>query len=364
MTVTSHEAAIIERLRDAADRIPVDTGALESIGVGGTRITHGHRLRPRPRPRRKALIAGVAAAALATAAATVAVVGLRSDHESDADTVTATPAAGCPAAPSDPSACSTSLVAHVASPPDWFGTPRSGIRDGAMRTGRWTSMAIGRGPSHDGIIDAPIRISVFDGTYRVLDDAEDVAIDGVPLRSVRAAGWQALATTGTPTVVVEGRVDVERLKAVLDAVDIGVHEGDPADELSLRLTSLPEGYAEIVAPRSLGSDASYHRTLADEHGKVGIAEMSDWTDPLLVATGSGDALRSVDLGNGTTGWARVAADGSGLSAAVRFLTWSPQPGVVFEIDTYDPDRSDDDLAALARATTAMAPDQWDATYGD
>jgi hypothetical protein len=347
--VTSHETAIAERLRDAADRIPVDTGALlQSIEAGGTRVTLGSR------PRRGALIAG-AAAALAGVAAVVVVVALRSGP--GPDTVTAGSPAVCPMAPSDPSACSPSPVAHVESPPDWFGTPRSGIRDGGQRTGRWVSMAIGRGPS-DGTITAPIRVAVFDGTYALLDDAEVVTLDGVPLRSVQFGNWQALATTGTPTVLAEGRVDVDTLKAVLDAVDVG----DPADGLSLRLRSLPEGYAEIVAPRSLGADAPYHRTLAGEFGDVGISEMSDWTDPLLGAAGAGVDLTAVDLGDGTTGWSGLATGNP--DGPVRFLAWSPQPGVVFAIDTYDTPRSDDDLAALARATTAIDPAQWDATYDD
>jgi hypothetical protein len=56
MTVTSHDASIAERLRDAAGRIPVDTSALGSIEAGVTRVTLGPRPRPRSRsrPRRKA----------------------------------------------------------------------------------------------------------------------------------------------------------------------------------------------------------------------------------------------------------------------------------------------------------------------
>jgi hypothetical protein len=348
MTVTSHETAIAERLRDAAGRIPVDTGALLSIEAGGTRVTLGARRRPR------ALIAGVAAAALAGAAAVVVVVGPRPGP----DAMTASTPAECPMAPRDPAACSSSPVAHVASPPEWFGTPRSGIRDGGDRTGRWVSMAIGRGPGDAGTITEPIRVAVFDGTYTMLDDAEAVTIDGEPLRSARIDDWQVLATTGTPTVLAEGSVDVDRLKAVLDAVDVG----DPADGLSLRLGSLPGGYTEIVAPRSLGVDAPYHRTLAGEFGDVGINEASDMTDPLLAATGAGVDLTAVDLGDGTTGWSGLA---SGYpEGSVRFLVWSPRPGVVFEIDMHDTHRSDDDLAALARATTAIDPAEWDATYGD
>ncbi|HET6950087.1 MAG TPA: hypothetical protein VFI47_06920 [Acidimicrobiales bacterium] len=42
--------------------------------------------------------------------------------------------------------------------------------------------------------------------------------------------------------------------------------------------------------------------------------------------------------------------------------WSPRPGVVFEISSRDPQRSDDDLVDLARATSALDPDEWDALY--
>jgi hypothetical protein len=347
--VTSHETAIAQRLSDAAGRIRVDTGALlQSIGAGDTRVTRGSR------PWRGMLIAGVAAAAFAGAVVIVIGAGQRSGP----DTMTASSTAVCPMAPSDPSACSQSPVAHVASPPDWFGTPRSGVRDGAQRTGRWVSMAIGRVPGDAGTITEPIRVAVFDGTYTLLDDAEVVTLDGVTLRSVRIGGWQVLATTGTPTVLAEGSVDIDRLKAVLDAVDVG----DPAEGLSLRLGSLPGGYAEIVTPRSLGVDARYHRTLASEHGTVGISETSDWTDPLLSAAGAGVDLTAVDLGDGTTGWSGLATDNP--DGPIRFLVWSPRPGVVFGIDSYDTHRSDDDLAALARATTAIDPAQWDATYDD
>jgi len=36
--MTSHETAIAERLREAADRIPVDTSAMPTVEVGGRRV--------------------------------------------------------------------------------------------------------------------------------------------------------------------------------------------------------------------------------------------------------------------------------------------------------------------------------------
>jgi hypothetical protein len=357
--MTSHETAIAVLLRAAAQRIPVDTTGLEAVGAGPTRVAPAPTRRSGPR--RKVLIGGVAAAALASAAAIAVVAGPRSGS----DTVTVTPAAGCPMAPHDPAACSSSPVPHLAPPPDWFGTPRSAVRDGAQRTGQWVSMAIGQRPD-DETITAPIRISVFEGTYAHLDDAEPVTVDGVQLRSTLIGDWRVLATMGTPTVVAEGEVGTDTLAAVLDAVETADSiAADPASGLSLRAERLPQGYVEIVAPRTLGPDAEYHRTLAGEHGDVGITEISDMTDPLLAATGAGVDLHAVDLGDGTIGWSGVAATASAdAGGPVRFLIWAPRPGVVFEIDTYDTVRPDDDLAALARATTAIDPASWDATYDD
>jgi hypothetical protein len=83
---------------------------------------------------------------------------------------------------------------------------------------------------------------------------------------------------------------------------------------------------------------------------------------LLSAAGAGVDLTAVDLGDGTTGWSGLVTDNP--DGPIRFLVWSPRPGVVFAIDSYDTHRSDDDLAALARATTATDPARWDASYDD
>lgn len=138
-------------------------------------------------------------------------------------------------------------------------------------------MAIGR-ESTDGVTDA-IQVSVFDGTFQGLDDAETVTIGGVPLRSIRFGDWLALFTEETPTVM------------VLDAVEAS----DTSGELSLHLPSRPDGYTEIVPPRPLGPDHEYHRTLASASGDVGINEVSHMTDPLLAASGAG-----VDLAAATS----------------------------------------------------------------
>jgi hypothetical protein len=204
-------------------------------------------------------------------------------------------------------------------------------------------------------IASPIVISVFDGTYGPLGEATTVTIDGAPRRSVRHEGWQALATAGTPTVMASGSVDERTLVAVLDAVEVT----DPSGAFGLRLGDLPDGYAEVVSPRVLGPDPSPRRTLAGASGAVGINEVSDWTDARLAAMGSAD-VTAVDL-DGETGWTGVATGNP--YGPLRFLVWSPRPGVVFEITTDDMGRTEDDLVDLALATSTLAVDEWDRLYG-
>jgi len=339
--MTSHESAIAERLHEAAERIAVDTDLSHLADLDPTTV-----VRQGP-SRRRTLIAGVAVAA----AAAVVAVGLATERPTvEVGPTQTTAPADDPAAPAH--------GPHVASPPAWFGTPRGGVQPGGLRSGRWASMAIGR--TSDGAVSDPIVVSAFDGTYRPLDDAETVTVDGVSLRSVSFADWQALATDGTPTVMVHGSVDERTLVAVLDAVEVT----DRSGELSLRLATRPDGYAEIVAPRVLGPDTATRRSLASETGGVrgtGINDVSDLTDPLLGAAASGSDLTAVDIG-GKTGW--VGGTTANPVGPLRFLLWSPRPGVVFEITTGDTERTDRDLVDLALATSVLDPDDWDALYGD
>lgn len=337
--MTSHETAIAERLRAAADRIEVDADASRLAEVGPPTVAG------RPPARRRRVLAGLAVAA--SVAAVVAAVRLAPDG----GTVRTAPPHT--AAPPSSGGTDTAYAAHVESPPDWFGEPSGGYRDAGYRTGRWVSMAIGR-ESGDTIAE-PIVVSVFDGRYLVLDGAERVTIDGTPLRSVRDAGWQALATDATPTVVVSGAVDESTLAAVLAAVEVT----DPSGDFSLRLRSRPEGYSEAVSPRVLGPDPPTRPSLGGGSTHYGINEVSDWTDPLLGAVGSGADVTAVDV-DGAVGWTGLVA--LHPYGPLRFLVWSPLPGVVFEITTDDMERSVDDLVELAEATTAIGIDEWEAVY--
>ncbi len=216
-------------------------------------------------------------------------------------------------------------------------------------------MAIGREVA-DTIVQ-PIQISVFDGRYLLLDGAETVTIDGAPRRSVRSEGWQALATDGTPTVVVSGFADERTLAAVLDAVEVT----DPSGNFSLRLRSRPDGYSEVVSPRVLGPDPPMRPALGGRSVNYGINVVSDWTDPLLAAAGSGADLTAVDV-DGGTGWTALAT--ANPYGPLRFLVWSPRPGVVFEITAHAMNSSVADLVELAEATSAIPIDEWERIYGD
>jgi hypothetical protein len=343
--MTSHETAIAERLHEAAERIAVDTDLGHLADLDPTTIV---RQGPSRRP---TSVVGVAVGVAVSAAVVAVAVVVASDRPTVEVRPTQTTApADDPAAPVH--------GAHVASPPAWFGTPQGGVQPGGSRSGRWVSMAIGRRSA--GAVSDPIVVSAFDGAYRPLDDAETVTIGGVPLRSVRLGDWQTLATDGTPTVMVHGSVDERTLAAVLDAVEVT----GPSGEFSLRLRSRPARYAEIVAPRVLGPDIQSRRSLASETGGVrgtGINDLSDSTDPLLAAAASGSDLRAVDLG-GTTGW--VGGTTNHPVGPLRFLVWSPRPGVVFEITTGDTRRTDGDLVDLALATSVLDPDDWDDLYGE
>jgi hypothetical protein len=216
-------------------------------------------------------------------------------------------------------------------------------------------MAIGRESA--GTVTQPIQISVFDGRYLLLDGAETVTIDGTPHRSVRFEGWQALATDGTPTVVVSGIADERTLAAVLDAVEVT----DPSGDFSMRLRSRPEGYSDVESPRVLGPDPTMRPVLGGRSPNYGISVVSDWTDPLLAAAGSGADLTAVEV-DGGTGWTGLVTGNP--HGSLRFLVWSPRPGVVFEITTDAMRRSVADLVDLAHATSAIEVDESERIYGD
>jgi hypothetical protein len=351
--MTSHETAIAERLHEAAGRIPVETSVPPTIEIGRTRVTS-------PSSRRRVMLAGVAVAAAAAAVALVALVGPRSRPETEkvgtaSTQVSVDPAPhACPPAPGEPDSCSPAVAPHVAAPPAWFGEPQRGFREGEQRTGRWVSTAIGRVSGDE--VRAPIVVSVFDGTYAPLADAETVTIGDESLRSVQIEDWRILATDEVPTVVVSGNVDEQTLRAVLDAVEVI----DPTGEFSLQLRSRPDGYTELVPPRRLGPDYQFRRSLGSASGGDGIHEVSDAIDPLLSAAMGGADFTAVDVG-GTTGWIGRTTSSTG---PLRFLEWSPGPGIVFEIVTEDMQRTDQDLVDLALVTSSLDPAAWDALDRD
>jgi hypothetical protein len=333
------ESAVAEELRAAAERIPVDLDL-------ATVVTAPPAGRRRRRPAALALVAA------AVAAVVVAAVVRPGTH---ADTVTTGVGDGRPSVPVAPAAPG-SMAPHVAEPPDWY-EPLGAERTDIQHDGRWVTAAVaeeaGPGELHD-----PITVAVFDGPYAVLDDAVEVTIGGTTLRSVRVdgwPGWEVLATVSSPTVMVDGHVDRDTLADVLEAVEVL----EPSGAFTFRLSGLPDGYTAIVPPAELAPDGGTRRVLGSETGEVGITDVSDRLDPLRSAAGTGVDLAAVDVG-GTTGW--TGETESEPAGTIRFLIWSPHPGVVFELDVTDPGRTVDDLVELAEATTAIPVDEWDELY--
>ena len=161
------DSAIIDRLRDAADRIDVDL-QLEDI------LSPGRALKcPRPaRSRLPRVLAAAACLALFAGLALVLSTG-RNPQVPAAETVPVwTPPRSLPGDAPEPGA----FAAHVANPPAWLGELGPGLRTGALRTGRWVTAAIVR-PTADGFA-APITVSAFDGSWEALAGASTVEIDG------------------------------------------------------------------------------------------------------------------------------------------------------------------------------------------
>ena len=50
------------------------------------------------------------------------------------------------------------------------------------------------------------------------------------------------------------------------------------------------------------------------------------------------------------------------SAPLRFLIFSPEPGVVVDITTTDPNRTVADLLELARGVELLTVDEWEALH--
>jgi hypothetical protein len=335
-----NDAIIIDRLRDAADRIEVDLTLDDVRSRASTRDR-----RPQGRPAR----ALVAAACVLLLVGLSVVLARRGGDPAEPAAATWAPPVSVPPDEPTPGA----IVAHVASRPDWLGDLGPGRRTGGQRTGRWVATAIGI-PTADGFAD-PIAIAAFDGSWSTLDAAAPVVLGGTTYRTVTIGDWRALATTDEPTLVAHGEVAIDLLRDVLAASRLVTSGAD----ITVALDRVPPGYQPVVAPHQLADDVVVRRTLAEGGGRLAINEVSDWVDPALYAASTGADIARQDIG-GLTGWSGMTTSGS--SGAITFLVWEPQPGVLFEIDSTDGARTIADLIELAAATTAVAASEWDVLH--
>ena len=90
---------------------------------------------------------------------------------------------------------------------------------------------------------------------------------------------------------------------------------------------------------------------------LAINEVSDWIDPLLYAAATGTDIIRTTVGD-TPAWTGTTSE----RIPLRYLVWSPEPGVVLEITTTDGNRPVEDLVALAEQTTAIPVADWEAKY--
>lgn len=241
------------------------------------------------------------------------------------------------------------IAAYVDDPPAWFGEPVAGMSDGQDRTGRWISAAIGI--RFGDTVLSPVILSATDGTSSSLDNAETINLDGQPLRSLKVDRWQTLATTGSRYVVASGAVEEAVLAELLRLVEVSA---EPTG-LSLEISDLPDRYSLIQPPRVLRDGPVQRHTLTNSLADISIDDVSEWGDAELAAAATGVTYRQVSVGR-LTGW--VGQSDLNSFGPLSFLTWSPQPGVVLEITTSNPDRSIDDLAELAVKTQAVPVETW------
>ena len=352
--MTPHETAIAERLHEAAGRIPVTTDPEPVIAAAPGRRS-GLGSRP--------AVLAAAAVVVVVAAAAVGAARLAGDGGTVEAGTTVVTDDGSGDDGGDDGPPPVPVVGggpHVVAPPAWFGEPRGGTRDGGIRRGRWVAAAVGQVAGDR--IGQPIQVAAFDGTWGPMLDAESVVIDGRQFASLEIGEWRALASRpedSSITTVASGRVGQPALVAVLDAAG-AFDRIDQSVNFGLRPDRLPEGYTEVVTPRPLGPDPAGRRVVASEDTHTSLDEGSDWTDPLLLQTGSGDDVTAIDVG-GTPGWIVDTSDHP--HGPLRSLAWSPAPGVVLFVTTDDMGRTPDDLVDLALTSTTVTPADWDATYG-
>lgn len=261
--------------------------------------------------------------------------------------------APAPAAAGLGSSRSTTPLPAIVEPPAWFGSPRPAQRQGGQRQGRWTSTAVGLA-SNDSILQ-PMWIAATDGSLAGLDQATPVEVRGTSYRVLSYGALHIVATTTEPLRLVSGTADITTLAGLLNETSAFVD----SNGIILEVGEIPPGFCQLLQPQRHATDAADRRTLASENGGTVINEISDWAHPALAAAATGADLRRVSSGQ-VEAWTGVTV---ASTTPLRFLTWSPSPGTVFEITTYDLDRPLDDLLDLASRTTALPPDQWQARYG-
>ena len=295
----------------------------------------------------------VAAALVAVALLGVAVVSQRSSTE-------AIDSAGRVGQPAEPTAVPAdapvpgAVAPFVESPPAWFGEPRAGRRPAADRLGQWVSTAIGQADAN-GAVSSPIWIGATTGSLRDLGTTNTVVIGAETLQLLDfGTDWRALARLGEPTVVAAGTVDAELLADVLNSTQ-AESRGD--EVVALTLSHVPAGYTQLLPAQTHAADVANRRTLTNTAGDIAINETSDWVEPELAAAATGADYQAIPIGE-TTGWTgRTDLNPYG---PVTFLIWSPEPGVVVEIGSTNPDRSIDDLVDLAETVSLIPSERWDA----
>ena len=114
------------------------------------------------------------------------------------------------------------------------------------------------------------------------------------------------------------------------------------------ITSVPPGTYVAFTSNTLG----YRNEIYNDIGCTGSCSVA-------TAVASGADVTAVGVGN-TSGWTGLWTVDP--DRPIPFLTWSPSPGVVFEISTDDAERSGEDLVDLAEATTALEIAAWDDIY--
>jgi hypothetical protein len=337
------EEVVTRLLHDAAGRIPVPS-QLDAV-LADTVLVPVRADQVVRRRRRLRFHAAVAACLLAAAA----VGGLLATSD-DGPPAFAGPPTPVPAGAPAPGA----VAPFVAAPPAWVGKLGRASRPAGDRSGRWVTAAFG---VVDGdVVRRPITVAAFDGGFDRRADAEhaqEIEVDGTRYRSLRYLSWQALFTMDQPAVMVTGLVDGPS-DTHLASVAAEAHARYDAGGLTLTIDRLPAGYSLIVPPQALAEDTTPRSSAATRDGVLAVHDLSDMVDPLLAAAMGGVDLQRVDVG-GRTGWYSRNPMQAGLLAS---LTWSPRPGVVFEVVTTDVDRSPQQLVALAAATEAMPIEEW------